>query len=681
MKLPIGWLKELIDFNCPLDELADKLTMAGLEVEEVTQIGDETVFDVKVTPNRGDWLSVLGVAREAAPLVGASVKMPDPKVTGTAPAASELVSIEIKDSDMCGRYVGAVVRGAEIKPSPDWMQARLIAAGMRPINNIVDITNYVMLEFGQPLHAFDLDLLHGSRIIVRRAQKGEKITSLDGTPRDLCEDMLVIADADRPVAIAGVMGGLDSEINENTKDILIEAANFAGTSVRRTSKQLGMVTEASYRFERGVDPSVAAAAALRAAELICEIAGARAAEGVVDVYPEPAEPWQIETRVARANAVLGTELTAASMAEHLNGLHINTTLNGDVLMSTVPTFRPDVVREIDVIEEIGRASGYENLPLTLPKAQKQGSDSKEGLFRDRVRRILMSCGGQEALTHSLVDSDLSELYGRSDQIIRLRNILTEDTDSMRPMIAPNLLGVIERNQSHGINDICIFEIGKVYLRNPDGQIREKLAIAGAVAGYLWRSSWNLSTAALESDFFICKGIVESLFDALGIASVQFTESDDPLLHPTRRAGILINGAEVGVIGEVAPKIAEELDLKCRVQVYELDFETLMGCVPDKMIYRHVAKYPALHRHMAVVVSDNIKYERLEAIIAESGKGYIEQIRLLDVYRGEQVGTGSASLTVSMVFRSPEKTLTDEEVNSVLGSVKEALTRDLGAGFR
>ncbi|MGI6295946.1 MAG: phenylalanine--tRNA ligase subunit beta [Armatimonadota bacterium] len=681
MKLPISWLKELIDFNCPLDELADKLTMAGLEVEEVTQIGDETVFDVKVTPNRGDWLSVLGVAREAAPLVGASVKMPEPKVTGTAPAASELVSIEIKDPDLCGRYVGVVVRGAKIEPSPDWMQARLIAAGMRPINNIVDVTNYVMLELGQPLHAFDLDLLNSSRVVVRRAKKGEKITSLDGTPRDLCEDMLVIADADRPVAIAGVMGGLDTEISENTKDILIEAANFAGTSIRRTSKHLGMVTEASYRFERGVDPSVADVAALRAAELMCEIAGGKAAEGVVDVYPTPAEARQVTTRVERANAMLGINLSAESMVDYLNGLHIKTTLNGDILTSTVPTFRPDVTREIDVIEEIGRAYGYENLPMTLPKAQKQGSDSKEGLFRDRVRRILMSCGGQEVLTHSLVDSDLAEIYGRSDQIIRLRNILTEDTDSMRPMITPNLLGVIERNQSHGINDICIFEIGKVYLKTPGGELIEKLAISGAVAGNLWRSSWSLPTGALESDFFICKGIVESLFDALGVTQVQYIESDDPLLHPTRRGRILINGVEVGIIGEVAPSVAEELDLKCRVNVYELDFETLMSFVPDTLTYRHVAKYPALHRHMAVVVPDDVKYERLEAIIAESGKGYIEQIRLLDVYRGEQVGTGRASLTVSMVFRSPEKTLTDEEVNSVLGSVKEALTRDIGAGFR
>lgn len=681
MKLPIGWLKELLDYECPPRELADKLTMAGLEVEEIMQLEDETVFDVKVTPNRGDWLSVLGVAREAAPLVGGTLKMPDPIIEGASPAAGESISIDIEDPDLCCRYVGAVVRGVQVKPSPGWMQSRLTAAGMRPINNIVDATNYVMLELGQPLHAFDLSLLHNSHIIVRRARAGEKIISLDGSPRDLTEDMLVIADSDRPVAIAGVMGGLDSEINEQTKYVVIEAANFAGASIRRTSKKLGLVTEASYRFERGVDPSIAKKAALRAAELICEIAGGEAAQGTVDAYPCVKEPWQIKARPERANAVLGIELTPQSMAKHLNALQIETTLEDGLLVSMVPTCRPDVVSEIDLIEEIGRASGYENLPLTLPKARTKGMDSKEGLFRDRIRRILMSCGAQEVLTHSLVDSNLSELCGCDESMIRLRNTLTEEIDSLRVRLVPNLLGVIERNQTHEINDVCIFEVGKVYFRTPEGVIDEKLAIAGAMAGNLWRNSWNLSSEALDADFFLCKGTIENLLDALGIKSVQFAPTEDTFLHPTRCAKILVDGVEIGVLGEVAPGMLEAFDVKGRAQVYELDFNALMGCVPDTLTYHHVPKYPALRRHMAVVVSDEVKYEQLQQVIAQSGEGFIEKTELLDVYRGEQVGTGRTSLTISMVFRSRERTLTDEEVNSVLDNVKKALSRNLAAGFR
>ena len=449
MKVPISWLREYLDFSCPLKELADELTMAGLEVEEIAEVDGDTVFDVKVTPNRGDWLSMIGVAREAAPLVGSKMRLPEVEVDGAGPASSESVKISIEDPALCGRYVGIVVRGVEIKDSPEWMQQRLLRAGMRPINNIVDITNYVMLELGQPLHAFDLNLLRGSEIIVRPARAGEKIVSLDNTERVLDADMLVIADSERPVAIAGVMGGIDSEISERTEDILLESANFTGTSIRRTSKRLGMVTEASYRFERGVDPSIAVLAARRAAQLVAELAGGKVADGELDVRPRPVEPWSIKVRPERVNGMLGTSVDTQTMLECLKGLEIETSLQDGVLVCKVPTFRQDVRREIDVVEEVGRAVGYQNLPMTLPKTVQQGKDSPEGVFRERVRRILMSCGSQEVLTHSMVDSKLSDITGRSEQCVKLRNTLTEDLDGMRTLIAPNLLGVVERNQAYG----------------------------------------------------------------------------------------------------------------------------------------------------------------------------------------------------------------------------------------
>lgn len=686
MKVPISWLREYLDFSCPVEQLAEDLTMAGLEVEEIAEVDGDTVFDVKVTPNRGDWLSMIGVAREAAPLVGSKMRMPDPSTGsgcsgGSGPESSEMIRIEIEAPDLCGRYVGVVVRNVEIKDSPEWMQKRLVAAGMRPINNIVDITNFVMLELGQPLHAFDLRLLGGSRIIVRTARPGESIVSIDGAKRSLAPDMLVIADNEVPVAIAGVMGGSDSEINERTQDILVESANFASTSIRRASKRLGMVTESSYRFERGVDPSITAVAALRAAELMRDLAGGEVARGIVDVRPRPVEPQVVEARPERVNAVLGTSISAQAMVEHLDGLDIETSLEDGRLISKVPTFRQDITREIDLVEEIGRAFGYQNLPMTLPQARRQGKDSPEGLFTDRIRRILMSCGGQEVVTHSLVDGKLSELAGRSGQCVMLRNPLSEELDAMRAMLIPNLLGVVERNQDYGTTDLCIFEIGKVYFRTAAGEFGERLSLAGAMAGSMWQSAWGLPAEALESDFFLCKGIVESLLDELGMCSAEYVETSDPVLHPTRAAKVLVGGVEIGIVGEVSPGVGESLGLRGRAYVYELDFRALMESVPDVRKYRQMPRYPALHRHLAVVVSDDTNYEQLARIIKDSGKGSIEQVDLLDVYAGEQIGAGHSSLTVSMVFRSREKTLTDEEVNTVLDEVKLALGRTLGACFR
>lgn len=681
MKVPISWLREYLDFACPLQELADDLTMAGLEVEEIAQSGDETIFDVKVTPNRGDWLSMIGVAREAAPLVGKRAKMPAVDDNGAGADSSESIKIDIEDPDLCGRYVGVMIRNVKIKPSPEWMQERLINAGMRPINNIVDITNYVMLELGQPLHAFDHSLLTDSRIIVRRARPGESIISIDSMERKLEPDMLVIADGERPVAIAGVMGGLHSEIGDQTRDIMLESANFAGTSIRRTSKRLGMVTESSYRFERSVDPSITALASLRAAELMRDLADGEVARSVVDVRPRPVEPLVVKARPERVNAVLGIEIDPAAMADHLCGLEIETSVTDGLLVCSVPTFRQDITREIDIVEEVGRSFGYQNLPMTLPNVSQQGKDSREGLFRDRLRRILMSSGGQEVLTHSVVDSGLAEMAGKGAECVKLRNPLSEDLDSMRTALIPNLLGVIQRNQSFGTSDICIFEVGKVYYRNSEQEIGEKLSVAGAIAGSAWRSKWNLPEDALDADFFLCKGVVESLMDALGVGPVEYATCEDPLLHPTRAARVLIGGKPVGIVGEVSPGIKESLDLRERSYVYELDFLALMEAAPKVLKYHQLPRYPGLSRHIAVVVGDTVSYAQLEQIIRSSGQGVIEDVTLLEVFKGEQIGAGRSSLTVSMLFRSLEKTLTDEEVTAVLGEVKDALTQQLGASFR
>lgn len=693
MKVPTEWLKDYIELNAPLDELAHKLTMAGLEVEETIKLSrrdfasaggsgtrDEIVWDVKVTPNRGDWLSITGVARELGPIVGSRLRMPSVDVVETDPPSSEFISINIDDPQLCRRYVGVVIRNVKIKKSPGWMKDRLIAAGMRPINNVVDVTNYVMLELGQPLHAFDLRLLHEAQIIVRRAREGETITTIDGVERELEQDMLVIADADRPVAIAGIMGGADTEISEQTQDILIESANFNSTSIRRTAKRLNMVTESSYRFERQVDPSIAVTAAMRAAQLIYELGGGEIARGAVDVYPTPVEPLTLTVRPDRANAILGTSIASADMAGYLNSLEINTSVENGILKCSVPTFRSDITREIDLIEEIGRVYGYDKLPMTLPRSSMQGKDSPEGAFRDKLRRILMSCGAQEVLTHSLVDGKLAELAGKADIRLVVRNPLSEDLDSMRVMLIPNLLQVLARNQAFGTSSLSIFEIGKIYYRNGD-EIGEKLSVAGAMVGSQWKRAWSLPPKALEADFFLCKGVVESLLDGLGIAGARFARTENPLLHPTRAAKIIVGDREIGILGEIAPNVADILDVRGRPCAFEVDFELLMSVTPDVLKYREVPRYPALYRHLAVVVSDGVDYRDVEQTVIDSGRGLIEEVDLLDLYKGEQIPPDRKSLTLSMVFRSPERTLTDEEVNTVLAEVKEALSRNVGASFR
>lgn len=693
MKLSVEWLRDYIDFDCPADELAVKLTMAGLEVEDSKRwskrdfvdaggagLNDDVVWDVKVTPNRGDWLSMIGVARECGPIVGGRMRLPAIKLTESAPKSSDLVKISIDAPDLCRRYVGVVVRNAAIKESPGWMKDRLIAAGMRPINNVVDVTNYVMLELGQPLHAFDLSLLHGRRIIVRRARPGEWLTSLDDVRRDLEPEMLVIADADRAVALAGVMGGADSQISGQTEDILIESANFRSNSIRRSAKRLSMVTESSYRFERSVDPAITAFAAQRAAALIQELAGGEIAEGVVDVCPEHAEPWTLEVRPERVNAVLGASIDAADMASHLNSLEIETSISGGKLICQVPTFRPDVTREIDVIEEIGRVHGYDNLAVSLPKQSMQGKDSPEGVFREKVRRALISCGAQEALTHSLVDSALAEVAGKFETRVVIRNPLTADLDSMRVALIPNLLQVLQRNQAVGIGSLSVFEIGCLYLQNAD-KTDEKLSVAGAMAGDLWAGKWALPAKALEVDFYLCKGMVESLLSELDVCGARFEAVDEALFHATRAARILVGGREVGMLGEVAPEVLDKLDVKGRACAFELDFGALMACAPVVSLYSELPRYPATERHMAVVVAGSVSYEQMERAVLSAGGMMVERVELLDEYRGEHIAADQSSLTLSVTFRSAERTLKDEEVNTLLVNIKEALARDLSASFR
>ncbi len=681
MKVPVEWLYEYVKPGCGLSELCDALTMGGLEVEAIenAETPDQAILDVKITPNRGDCLSMLGMAREVAALFRAKMQKPDFGSLAARTGVASPIKISIKDVDLCRRYVGCVLKGVKVKPSPSWMQDRLTAAGLRPINNVVDVTNYVMLEFGQPLHAFDLTLLQGSEIIVRRAAKGEKVTTIDGEARPLEPDMLVIADANRPVAVAGVMGGAESEINESTTDIMLESASFKDSSIRRTSKRLGMSTDASYRFERGVDPNVCLDAALRAAQLILQTGGGEMVGEAVDVYADKVDAIDVAVRPERAVAILGCDIAANEMVDILNRLGIDTAERDGKLVSRVPTFRTDITREIDLIEEIGRLHGFENMPMTMPKAASQGKDSPQGAFIRKLRRILMASGCQEALTHGMVDKRLVDLCGEACKPVIIRNCLSEELNAMRVMLIPGLLQVVERNQSFGTADVSVFEIARIYAQGKEG-IDERLSICGAMVGNMWRSSWGRPAEALEVDFFVAKGVIENLFSELAIKDVSFARAEHPLLHPSRTAKIVCGGVELGVLGEVSPAVREKLDLRGRPCVFELDFEALRAAANVQRTYAEAARFPASYRHMSVLLDEDLPYEKVESAIIGAAE-FVSDVRLRDVYKGKGVDPGMRSLTIAVTFRSPDRTLTDEEANASLDKIKAALVDKCGAQFR
>lgn len=694
MRVPIEWLAEYTDIKTGLDDVAEKLTMAGLEVEEIAEMSigelirtggvqdelDSHVMLTKVTPNRGDWLSMIGVARELSAVTGWDLRIPDPEIEGTGPDVASLIKISIADADLCNRYAGIVVRNVTIKESPDWMKNRLIRAGMRPINNIVDITNYVMLELGQPLHAFDYDLLAGHEIIVRRARSNEKMSTIDEVEREFKPDMLVIADRDKAVAVAGVMGGFASEVSSKTKNILIESANFDAVSIRRTSKALALVTESSYRFERGVDPGITDIAAKRAAELMKEFADGEIARGIVDVYPGKTDPRMIEISPERVNSLLGTKIAEDNMVNHLRALKFSATLNSKIVV-TVPTFRPDVEREVDVIEEIARIHGYENIGVTLPVAPLQGRDSDVGRFVERLRGIFMACGMQEVLTHSLTDTHSARITGLADQTIAVRNPLSEDASKLRTMLAPNLLQIVARNRAVGQRDLSLFEIGKVYRWSPEGEVHEFHSVAAAMVGSQWQNAWNLSRDALTADFYFAKGALESILSRLDIGNFSFAPLIHPLLHNTRAAAVRIGDVEIGIIGEIAPEVQTAIDINTRAYMFELNVDALMSLVPEGVRYKTLQRFPALYRHLAVVVKRDVPYSEIKRSVLESGSTIIEDVELLEEFTGAQLGRDERSLTLSIVFRSLERTLTDEEVGSVLESIRLSLTSKFEARFR
>lgn len=676
--------KELgIDENLILKDLKngifilDKEYPLGTDIKEVMGL-DNAVIDFEITPNRSDCLSIIGMAREAAATFGKDFKLPVVEIKNEEEEISKYVAkITVEDKDLCRRYYARAIKNVEVKPSPLWLRRRLSECGLRPINNIVDITNYVMLELGQPLHAFDLDHVTDKKVIIRRATEGEEIKTLDDVNRKLDNSMLTIADKEGPIAIAGVMGGANSEVNNNSKTILIESANFNGRSVRLTSRALGLRTDASSRFEKGLDPNLAEVACNRVCQLIEQIGAGTVVKGNIDFYDDVENEKVIYLRPERVTMMLAVEISPEKMVKTLNTLGLNSKLIDSKIEVKVPTFRQDVELEVDLIEEIGRIYGFDKIPpAPLVGTLTKGEKSTERIIEDNIKAILVGLGLNEITTYSFVSPKVYNKINLPEdsmqrQYVELMNPLGEDFSVMRTTLIPNMLDVLTRNYNYGVNKGWAFEIGNLF--KPTSMPVQSLP----------KEYKTLCIGMYGNvDYFDIKGVLDTLLTRLGVNDTEYIrEEKHNTFHPGRTANIVMNNHLLGLIGEIHPDVRENYGIKEKVYVAEINLETVRLFVNFDKKYMALPKYPSMTRDIAVVVDEDFLVKDIEKIIWSEGKRLVEEIKLFDVYTGEQIPQGKKSVAYSIVYRSRDKTLTDEEVTKTHNKIVNKLKEDLDAELR
>ncbi|BCM93186.1 phenylalanine--tRNA ligase beta subunit [Abditibacteriota bacterium] len=672
MRISAEWLGEYVQLP-PIDKLENILLLAGLGVDE--RDGDR--FELEVTSNRGDWLCATGLAREIGAMTEARYRAPAPHVDEDGPSIRGRVEVSIFDPEDCARYCARLVEGVKIGPSPEWIQKRLLDCGVRPINNVVDATNYVMLEWGQPLHAFDFDRL-GGRIVVRRAGEGETLKTLDGQERTLSSQILVIADAEKPVAIAGIMGGADSEVSDSTVNVLLESAHFSPTRVRRGVQSLGLASEASRRFERWVDPNGCKRSLDRAAQLLASIAGGKVATDAVDVYPRPATERVVSMRPARANEVLGLNIETAWMQNALDRLGFKTTLEAGSIVARVPTRRRDIEREIDLIEEVARLWGYDRVPTTLSKGVNVAAGRPlAGRLEDRARSACLRCGLTEVATISLSNETAHTNAGLStERAVKLRNALTEDYTLLRTSLLPSLLDVLARNKGRRLRG---FEIGRVYETNPTHPLADEkrtlgVCLSDAPAPAHWQKT------APPADFFALKAIVGNVLREFGAPEPVFEPSRHLAFHPGRCASVSLNGAEVGVMGEIHPLVAAKWEIPHRVYIAQIDFDALVRHISLVRQFKAFSNFPAVERDFAFVVPQNLPSLRLVEAVQSAGGDLVTSARVVDVFQGANLGEGMKSLALSLRLQAADRTLGENDIEGVSKRVIEAAGA-LGASIR
>lgn len=646
-------------------------------------LGD-VIFDIEITPNRPDLLSILGVAWEAAAQMHARVQEPERVYAeaGSATAASK-TSVIIEDKVLCPRYIAGIVERVKVGPSPAWMQERLRSAGMRPINNVVDITNYVMLETGQPLHAFDLKKLGGQRIVVRRARAGERITTLDEVDRELTPDMLVIADANKPVAIAGVMGGADAEVSDNTTTILLESANFNAVNVRQTSTRIGLRTEASIRFEKGLHPELANVAARRAMKLLVEVAGGRAAKGIVDTYPGKRADTRVVVTRTRIEQVLGFDMATAQARAALTELGFGCRwVPPDRYVVRVPYWRTDVTQPDDVIEELARATGYDKIePAALIGAIPPAVEQPVRRLRERLKEAAVAAGLQEVITYPLTTTDTLAVVVPREEIVRtpplrLENPMSSEQAVLRTSLRHTILGSLAANLRWEKRLVAIFEAAHVYLPEEGELPYERETIIAAVSGNR-PGRWGEPTDE-PADFFDAKGLLEDVLQRVG-AAVEFRPQAEHGLLKGRTAGMFVDAAQVGVIGQVHPQVAARFELAAPVFLFEIDVEQLLKAVDGPVRHRPLSRFPAVIQDMAVLVGTAVSAASVEALIRSTG--LVADVRLFDVYEGAPLPKGKRSLAYAVHFQAPDRTLTESEVAEARRRLVRRLERELGAELR
>jgi len=800
MKFPLSWLKELVDFDDSIEGLSDKLTFAGLEVEQIETIGGtfegvvvgevtavephpnadklrlctveygaeeqmrvvcgapnvevggkypfapvgttlpggftlkkakirgevsmgmlcakdelglgedhsglmvldselkpgtplaelmpppETVFELEITPNRPDCLSIIGIAREVAAIYGTELKVPSVELKETAEAVDSLVSVELQDEERCPRYTARVLKNAKVGPSPEWMASRLEACGIRAINNLVDITNYVMLETGHPLHAFDYHLVRDGKIIVRRAAAGEKFTTLDEAERELTGEMLVIADPEKAIALAGVMGGASTEIKDDTSTVLLEAATFEPSGIRHTAKALGHSTDSSYRFQRGVNADSVEWASRRAAALMAEHAGADLCAGVVDAYPAPKTKTQISVKWANICKLIGLEISADEMKQIFQTLEISVlSADAEGAMLEIPTFRGDLEREVDIIEEVARMHGVDKIPEKLPTAQVVA-----GAHDDRVRAInacrknLAGLGAREILNYTLVNHPLLDLFGENVGREELPHPISAEQSVLRTSLIPQMVESLGRNKSRQINDAVFFEIGRTFAK---GAVQTEKVCLG-VMGTPGRAALDTMRSLNEEEIFLwLKGLTVNLLAAQNVTKVKFhpPSPEGSGATGTFEAGqelkIMSGKTEIGVIGLINSKARKEWRLNDPVAAAELDLEPLVSNVWKVGTVKDIPLYPATERDFAFIVDESVRHEEILKAINGGAPAELEKVELFDIFRGKSLEKGRKSMAYSFIYRSPKGTLTDDKVNKLHEAAGQRVCKATGAVIR
>ena len=697
MKIQLDWLREYVDVDLSAEELGHLLTMAGLEIEaqETVELSDGTkteVLELNVTPNRGYCLNYFGVAREVAALIGKPFARPDyeaelEKAWGAGSVEEEL-KVDNREPALCARYSGMVIENIKPGPSPKWLVDRLNAIGLRSVNNVVDVTNFVLMEYGQPLHAFDKDLLEGSSIIVRRGVEGEAFTSIDGSDLKLDQDALVIADASKVVALAGIMGGVNSQVTESTRNIILESASFNSVVVRKGSKKYGLRSDSSIRFERGVDIQSVISAQARAALLIRELAGGAIRKGRIDVYPTPQPIRKISLRISRLNQVLGCTLSADRIKDCLSRLALKVSVLKDdnIFNVEIPSYRPFLTREIDLIEEVARLNGFDEIRVTSPSARispvrftpKQSAVCS-------VKSILSGIGFSEIITYSFIDAAGAKKFQSAfsteieTDAISLNNPISTDMDVMRPSLLPGLAQSAIRNFSKGQKYVRIFELGNVFIRGERGEWKERMVVSALVAGVRENNVWEQTGESY--DYFDLKGALDSVSSCLKLKLIEQPELERSFMLKGKSVGLTVGGQDCGYLGELSPGIVRQYELPSHCVVFELDFDRLINVLPQQFRFSPLPKFPETYRDISILIDKAVTSGEVIDRINQAGGPLLRKIELYDHFEGKKIQEGKKSLTYALTFQSNDRTLADEEVNPVFEKIVKSLSSQLGAMLR